>query len=106
MIKKVKRTTGTVKWYDDRKGFGFVTSDKNGLEIFVHRTALPAHYILNIDTGDRISFMIQSRRKGLVALDIKSIIEETQEIKEGNEKNEVNTIKYENKSHKFESYYN
>jgi len=95
MIKEIKRTTGTVKWYDDRKGFGFVTSDKNGLEIFVHRTALPTHYGMDMDTGDRISFMIQEGRKGLVALDIKPLVEETQEIKETNGKNELNPVQYE-----------
>lgn len=89
----MKRMTGTVKWYDERKGFGFVRSDKNGLEIFVHRTALPVHGDLDMDTGDRISFKIQDGRKGPIALDIKELGEEKQEKIEVNERKDVKIVK-------------
>ena len=45
MLSKTQRMTGTVKWYNKEKGFGFVTSDMNGEEVYIHRTALQPHYV-------------------------------------------------------------
>jgi ATP-dependent RNA helicase RhlE len=71
MLSETQRMTGTVKWYDKKKGFGFVTSDINGEEVFLHRTAMGPQDDENIDTGDRITFTIQKQEKGPAALEVK-----------------------------------
>ncbi len=78
MIKETPRMTGTVKWYNKKKGFGFITSDMNGEEVFLHRTALQPHEEVHIVPGDRITFKIQKKEKGLAARDIKRFTEENE----------------------------
>jgi CspA family cold shock protein len=57
--------TGTVKWYSRKRGFGFVTPDAGGEDIFVHHSSLPQNHPSPIDTGDRIAFSITQSKKGL-----------------------------------------
>ena len=78
MLKEIHRMTGTVKWYDEKKGFGFVTSDMNGEDVYLHHTALQLHKDVNIVTGDRITFKIQKQEKGLAALEIERFVEENE----------------------------
>ena len=52
--------TGTVKFYNDSKGFGFIVADDNQEEIFVHQTGL----IHEIQDGDRVEFDIKEGKKG------------------------------------------
>lgn len=68
--------TGTVKWYDEKKGFGFITSDITGEDVFVHHTAMQMDEDVHFFTGDRITFTIQKQEKGLAALDVKRFVEE------------------------------
>ncbi len=68
--------TGTVKWYDEKKGFGFITSDMNGEDVFLHHTALQQHKDVSIATGDRFTFKIQKQEKGLAASEIERFVEE------------------------------
>ena len=58
--------TGTVKFYDDTKGFGFIVADDNQEEIFVHQTGL----IHEIQEGDRVQFNIKAGKKGPNAVDV------------------------------------
>ncbi|HEC37372.1 MAG TPA: DEAD/DEAH box helicase [bacterium] len=76
MINKTQRMTGTVKWYNREKGFGFITSDMNSADVFLHHTALQPHEDLNIVPGDRITFTIQKQEKGPAALEVKRFAEE------------------------------
>jgi len=76
MLKETQRMTGTVKWYSEDKGFGFVISDMNGEDVFLHHTALPPHEDVNVVTGDRITFTIQEQEKGLAALEVERLAEE------------------------------
>ena len=78
MLKETHKMTGTVKWYNEKKGFGFVTSDMNGEDIFLHHTALQPHEDVHIVTGDRITFTIQKQEKGLAALEVKLFTEENE----------------------------
>ncbi len=75
MLKDIYRMTGTVKWYNEKKGFGFITSDMNGEDVFLHHTALQLHKDVDIVTGDRITFIVQKQEKGLAALEIKRLVE-------------------------------
>jgi ATP-dependent RNA helicase RhlE len=80
MLEEIQRMTGTVKWYDEKKGFGFVTSDVNGEDIFLHHTALQLHKDVHIVTGERITFIIQKQEKGLAAFEIKQFVEENEAL--------------------------
>jgi len=76
VLKETQRMTGTVKWYDEKKGFGFIMSDTTGEDVFVHHTAMQLDEDVHFFTGDRITFTIQKQEKGLAALDIKRFFEE------------------------------
>ena len=78
MLKETHRMTGTVKWYNEKKGFGFITSDMNSEDVFLHHTALQPHEDVPIITGDRITFTIQKREKGPAALEVKRFAEENE----------------------------
>jgi len=60
---------GTVKFFNDAKGFGFVTEDETGQEYFVHVSGL----IDEIREDDKVEFELKEGRKGLNAVDVKVI---------------------------------
>jgi CspA family cold shock protein len=61
-------TTGTVKFYNGQKGFGFIQPDDGGKDVFVHATALERAGIRNLVEGQKVSFDIEEdRRTGKVA---------------------------------------
>ena len=53
------RITGTVKWFNGEKGFGFATPDDGGKDVFVHYSAIQMNGYRNLDEGDRIEFTIE-----------------------------------------------
>ena len=59
---------GTVKWYNPRKGYGFIQGE-DGNDVFVHRTAVPMGTFLN--EGDKVEFEIESSDRGPKATNIK-----------------------------------
>ncbi|WP_405385074.1 cold-shock protein [Maribacter sp. LLG6340-A2] len=56
--------TGTVKFYNVSKGYGFITNDETGKDIFVHATALNG---TELKEGDKVSYEEEEGRKGIVA---------------------------------------
>jgi cold shock protein len=61
--------TGTVKFYNDQKGFGFIQPDGGGKDVFVHATALERAGISSLSEGQKVSFDIQEdRRTGKIAV--------------------------------------
>ena len=61
-------TTGTVKFYNGQKGFGFIQPDDGGKDVFVHATALERAGIRNLAEGQKVSFDIEEdRRTGKVS---------------------------------------
>ncbi|MDY6959395.1 MAG: cold shock domain-containing protein [Halobacteriota archaeon] len=61
---------GTVKWYNPRKGYGFIEGETDG-DIFVHRSAIPAETLLN--EGDQVEYEIEDSEKGPKAVDLKKL---------------------------------
>ena len=60
---------GTVKFFNNDKGFGFITPDEGGKDVFVHVKSLNDE----INEGDKVSFEIEEGKKGLNAVDVKRI---------------------------------
>ena len=61
---------GTVKWYDQKKGYGFVTVTETGEDALVHYTAINKEGYKTLDNGQRVSFEIEKSSKGLKALNV------------------------------------
>lgn len=60
---------GTVKFYNDQKGYGFITPDNGGKDVFVHATALERGGIRGLQEGDKVSFdTAEDRRSGKTAV--------------------------------------
>jgi len=56
-------TTGTVKWFNGQKGFGFIQPDDGGKDVFVHISAVERAGMHNLDEGQKISYEIVTDRK-------------------------------------------
>ena len=61
-----ERETGTVKWFNDAKGFGFI-SRENGEDVFVHFRAIEMQGFKSLKEGQRVSFTVVQGKKGLQA---------------------------------------
>ena len=60
---------GTVKWFNDRKGFGFIEQE-NGEDVFVHHSRIKASGFKSLKEGDRVTFDIEQGEKGFSALNV------------------------------------
>ena len=62
-------TTGTVTFYNDMKGFGFIQPDDGGKDVFVHATALERAGLRGLSEGQKVSFdTAEDRRSGKIAV--------------------------------------
>lgn len=61
------RTVGTVKWFNDEKGFGFITPEDGSKDCFVHHSAIQANGFKSLQEGQRVEFDVVDRDKGRAA---------------------------------------
>jgi len=61
------RQTGTVKWFNDAKGFGFITPEDGGKDCFVHHSAIQADGFRTLAEGERVEFDLIERDRGPAA---------------------------------------
>mgnify|MGYP001122503894 CR=1 FL=1 len=64
---------GTVKWFDDKKGYGFIESDDAGEDVFVPYSAVEVEGFKTLQEGQRVRFEVQQGEKGLKAANVQPI---------------------------------
>ena len=62
--------SGVVKWFNDQKGFGFITRDDGGKDVFVHQTAIVANGFRTLAEGDKVTFDVEQGEKGPAARNV------------------------------------
>jgi cold shock protein len=62
--------TGTVKWFSNEKGYGFITPDEAGEDLFVHFSAIAGSGFKSLDEGAKVSFEVTQGQKGPQATDV------------------------------------
>lgn len=62
--------TGTVKWFNESKGFGFITQDEGGADVFVHFSAIQGSGFKTLAEGQKVSYDIQQGPKGPQAANV------------------------------------
>ena len=65
----VERTTGTVKWFNPTKGYGFIAR-ADGDDVFVHQSAIKVDGYRTLQEGQRVEFQVENGPKGLQAVDV------------------------------------
>ncbi len=65
----VERETGTVKWFNATKGFGFITRDAGG-DVFVHYSAINTNGYRSLEEGQRVEYVVIEGKKGLQAQEV------------------------------------
>lgn len=62
---------GTVKWFDERKGFGFIIPEEGGDDLFVHHSSIVSDGFRTLQDGQKVEFEAAQGQKGLEAKDVK-----------------------------------
>ena len=65
--------TGTVKWFNDAKGYGFITQDGGGEDVFCHHTAIQSDGFRSLKEGQKVEFEVTKGPKGLQAANVRAV---------------------------------
>ncbi|ATH79218.1 MULTISPECIES: cold-shock protein [Halomonadaceae] len=65
--------TGTVKWFNDTKGYGFISPDDGGDDLFAHFSEIQAEGFKTLQDGQKVSFEVTQGKKGLQASNIRPV---------------------------------
>ena len=63
-------STGTVKWFNETKGFGFISPDGGGNDLFVHHSEIKSSGYATLDEGQKVEFVIGEGKKGPCATNV------------------------------------
>jgi CspA family cold shock protein len=66
-------TVGSVKWFNAEKGFGFITPDDGGEDVFVHRSAIQMEGYRDLPEGQRVEFEVTQGQKGPQASNVRPV---------------------------------
>jgi CspA family cold shock protein len=69
-IKEIQMNTGTVKWFSSEKGFGFITPDEGGTDMFVHHSEIQVSGYATLDEGQKVSYEVGQGQKGPCATNV------------------------------------
>jgi len=69
--KEQQMANGTVKWFNDAKGFGFITQDDGGPDVFCHHTAIAAEGFRTLQEGQKVTYDVVKGPKGLQAANVR-----------------------------------
>lgn len=67
------RETGTVKWFNDQKGYGFIARDAGGNDVFVHYSAVQGAGFRSLTEGMRVEFSVEQGQKGPAAVNVMKV---------------------------------
>jgi CspA family cold shock protein len=65
--------TGTVKWFNDAKGYGFIAPDEGGKDLFVHHTQIVGEGFKSLPENARVEFQAREGQKGPEAIDVQQV---------------------------------
>lgn len=68
-----EKSTGTVKWFNDDKGYGFITPDDGSADLFVHFKAIQIDGFKTLKEGQKVSFVATQGQKGMQADDVRLV---------------------------------
>ncbi|WED24254.1 cold-shock protein [Vibrio sp. JC009] len=66
----MSKTTGTVKWFNETKGFGFISQDDGGADVFVHFRSIAGDGFKTLAEGQKVSFEVEQGQKGPQAANV------------------------------------
>ncbi|MCS0418253.1 cold-shock protein [Vibrio diabolicus] len=67
------KLTGSVKWFNETKGFGFISQDNGGDDVFVHFRSIVSEGFKTLAEGQKVSFVVEQGNKGLQAAEVTAL---------------------------------